>query len=433
MLNKVSDFILNKFPLFILGYFVLQVGIRIITTNGVEIDESEQLMLAQYFSFGYNSQPPLYTWVQRIFFNMLGETVFAISFLKNLLLFSTYIFTYKTGILITKSKKISALSAFSLFFLPQIIWEAQIDQIHTVLLTTSTAALFYFYFYTLKKQNLTGFILIGLASACGILAKYNFVLVYLALIGATLFVADYRKKIFNKKLIVSVIVTTLLVLPHLLWFLANKDLATLETVHRMGVDQKGSYFTNILHGIVELVISYLAFVIPFLIFYIAIFRNSFVQKINKPSKVLSNYILISFISIFIIILIMQVTNIKERWLQPYLYLVPLLVFMLTDIKSISQKKVNIFIATGLFFCSIVILIIPLRVYFVDLSHEPHRANIPFEQLSKEIKNIGFDKGLILTEDKFMGGNLKLFFNDTTIITPSIPLQKFKPEEKVLIV
>ncbi|MBC8441425.1 MAG: glycosyltransferase family 39 protein [Deltaproteobacteria bacterium] len=433
MLNRVSDFVLNRFPLFIFCYFVLQILIRVITTNGVEIDESEQMMLSQYFSLGYNAQPPLYTWVQRIFFNIFGENIFAISSLKNFLLFSTYIFTYKTGLLITKNKKVSALSAFSLFFLPQIVWEAQIDQIHTVLLTTSTAALFYFYFYTLKKQNLTGFILIGLASACGVLAKYNFVLVALALMVATLFVADYRKKIFTKKLIVSVSVTTLLVLPHLLWFLSNKDLATLETMQRMSLDQNGSYFTDILHGIVELIISYLAFVIPFLIFYIALFRNSFIQKFNRPSKVLANYILISFISIFVIILIMQVTNIKERWLQPYLYIAPLLAFMLTDIKSISQKKINVFISTGLFFCSIVILMIPLRVMFVDMGKKPHRANYPFEQLSEEIKSIGFDKGLILTEDKFIGGNLKLFLNDSTIISPSIPLQKFKPEEKVLIV
>lgn len=433
MLTRVSGFILNRFPLFIFSYFALQILIRIITTNGVEIDESEQLMLSQYFSLGYNAQPPLYTWVQRIFFNIFGENIFAISSLKNLLLFSIYIFTYKTGLLITKSKKISALSAFSLLFLPQIVWEAQIDQIHTVLLTASTAALFYFYFYTLKKQNLIGFILIGLASACGILAKYNFVLVDLALMIATLFVTDYRKKICNKKLIVSIIVTTLLVFPHLIWFLANMDLATSETMQRMSVDQKGSYFIDILHGTAELFISYIVFVIPFLIFYIAFFRDSFTQKLNKPSKVLCNYILISFIFIFVIILIMQVTNIKERWLQPYLYISPLLIFMLTDIKSILQKKINIFISIGLFFCLLVVLIIPLRVFFVDLSKNPHRANYPFEQLSEEIKSIGFDKGLILTEDKFIGGNLKLFLNDSTIISPSIPLQKFKPEEKVLVV
>jgi len=70
---------------------------------------------------------------------------------------------------------------------------------------------------------------------------------------------------------------------------------------------------------------------------------------------------------------------------------------------------------------------------VDLGDKPHRANYPFEQLSEQINAAGFDTGLILTEDKFIGGNLRLFLKDSTIITPSIPLQKFKPRKKVLVV
>jgi hypothetical protein len=88
---------------------------------------------------------------------------------------------------------------------------------------------------------------------------------------------------------------------------------------------------------------------------------------------------------------------------------------------------------GLISCALVMLIQPMRVLLVDLGQSPHRANFPFEQVSMEIRGRGFDRGLILTEDKFIGGNLKLFLQDSTLITPSIPLQKYRPHKNVLVV
>ncbi len=433
MLNRISDTILNRFPLFILGYFILQVVVRLIATDTVVIDESEQVMLSQYFALGYNSQPPLYTWLQKLVFMVVGENIFAISILKNTTLLAIYLFTYKTCLLISKDKKKSALSAFGLFFLPQLIWEAQIDQIHTVLLTASAAALFYMFFYTVEKQNLRGFFFLGVACACGILAKYNFVVVIGALFISMLFIQDYREKLLNKKLLVSIIVTIGLTAPHFTWFFANMGLATSETMDRMSMDKQGSYLSDILHGSGELIVSYIAFTVIFLLFFFILFRKQGKFTRNVPVNLLLLYTLTTFVSIFIVILITQSTNIKERWLQPFLFLTPVLAFLMMDMKEVTRKRINIYIATGLTFCAIVLVVIPLRVAIVDTGKKPHRENYPFVDLSKEIKKAGFDQGLILTEDKFVGGNLKLQFQDSMVITPSIPLQKFNPAETTLVV
>src|ERR1700749_157064 len=78
----------------LLIYFTLQIILRVCISSSLDLDESEQLVLTQKLSWGYGSQPPLYTWIQFGFFRMFGISVFGLSFLKNILLFCTYLFTY---------------------------------------------------------------------------------------------------------------------------------------------------------------------------------------------------------------------------------------------------------------------------------------------------------------------------------------------------
>jgi len=436
MLTRITHLFLQRFPYVIAAYFLLQIIVRLITTDGVTVDESEQVMLTQYFALGYNAQPPLYTWLQMIFFTVFGKNIFAIALLKNLTLFAIYIFTYATALLVTENRSKAALAAMGLLFLPQIVWEAQIDQIHTVLLTASTAAFFYFYFYTVQKQTLAGYLLLGVTAACGVLAKYNFVIVVFALLVASLLVADYRKRIFNKKLALSIAVATVLTLPHIIWFLGHMDLATNETISRMSMDQEGHYLADILHGMLELVVSYLAFVAVFLVFYLALFRKQLAfRPLNPTAKLLAIYIAVTFGAIMVIVLVSQSTNIKERWLQPFLFILPLLAFLLTDLQQVKARSIRIYSAMGTLFCLIVMLVIPLRVVFVDYDSKPHRENYPFRAVTEKLNDssLGEQRLLILTEDKFIGGNLKLFMKESTLITPSIPLQQYAPEDTVLVV
>jgi hypothetical protein len=297
----------------------------------------------------------------------------------------------------------------------------------------STSALLFFYFRTIKKNDITGFFFIGVTSACGLLAKYNFAIVIVALLCATMLIKEYRKVLISRKLLLSIAVAICLILPHLIWFLGNMDLATSETLNRMSMEQQGSYLSDVLHGSLDLITSYILFSIVFAVFFFPLFAQAFTYRKTLPSKALLLYIGATFVFILIIVFLTQTTNIKERWLQPYLYLLPLLMFLFVDMHQVSKRKINIFVSSGVFFCLIVLLVIPLRVVLVDLDSKPHRENYPFKELANEISDYGFTRGLILAEDKFIGGNLSLLFKDSEVITPSIPLQKYDIAETVLVV
>src|SRR5262245_13051750 len=75
-------------------YFGLQIVTRSLVSNSLRMDEAEQLLLIQEWSWGYGSQPPLYTWMQKILISAFGINVLALSLLKNALLLSIYSFVF---------------------------------------------------------------------------------------------------------------------------------------------------------------------------------------------------------------------------------------------------------------------------------------------------------------------------------------------------
>ncbi len=426
--------ILKYFPIMIAAYFFFQVIVRLLTTNTAVLDESEQIMLSQYFAWGYNAQPPLYTWLQIGFFKIFGITIIGLSLLKNSLLFVTYFFVYKIGMLVSQDKLKSVLGSLSLILIPQISWESQVDQTHTVLLTTATVCTFFFYSQIiLKKSQIITFLFLGLSAAIGLLAKYNFVLVLIGLLGTALIVPAFRKNFFQKKLWVSIIIIFAAVLPHSIWFMTHFDLATSSTVERMNVLQSGEKVKDISQGLSNLFISILAFIFPSSIFFLFFFRKNIYLNKNIGSKIILWFTVIVFTCLVLMILATGITNVKERWLQPFLILFPMLLFLQTRV-LVDDKVVKNY----MFFCLFIAFLLNLAIFIkpmtIDLKNRQSRDNYPFEEISSTIKSSSMNKSdlLIYAGDKFIGGNIKMNFPELNVITSSLPLQPYEMEKNVLL-
>ncbi len=434
MLTRTGRLLLEHVPLFIICYFILQVMVRMITTPGAVIDESEQLLLTQHFSLGYNAQPPLYTWIQILFFAVFGPGILALAVLKNLLLALVYLLTYRIGRLLTDNRQTAALGALSLLLLPQIVGEAQVDQIHSVLVTTAAAATLYLLIRLLQGGTTGHFILLGITIGCGVLAKYNFVLVPLALLLAVVSIPEYRKKLLRPPLLLSILAATLLVAPHGVWFLNHPELATAETLQRMQLDQGGTYLANVLKGMVDLVVAVLAFVGPFLLCALVLLRPRWPARSGPPQqRLLARFIGAALLLIVMVILVTETTQIKQRWLQPFLFVFPLLFVMIAPPAEPPARRTALFSLIAVLAAAVVTALIPLRIYLVDLSDGPRRDNYPFRALARTISQSGFNGGTIVAEDKFIGGNMRLFFPESTVITPSLPLQPYRLTPQLLVV
>ncbi len=433
MLTRAGRLLLEHAALFIICYFILQVMVRMITTPGAVIDESEQMLLTQHFSLGYNAQPPLYTWLQMLLFAVFGPGILALAVLKNLLLALVYLLTYRIGRLLTDNRQTAALGALSLLLLPQIAYEAQVDQIHSVLVTTAAAATLYLLIRLLQTGSTGHFILLGVAVGCGVLAKYNFVLVPLALFCAVVSIPAYRQKILRPPLLLSILTAALLVAPHGVWFLNHPELATTETLQRMQLDQGGTYLTNILRGMADLAVAVLAFIGPFLLCALVLLRPRWPAKAGPPLHLLARFIGAALLLIVMVILVTETTQIKQRWLQPFLFIFPLLLLMSAPPAEPPARRTALFSLIAVLMAAVVTVLIPLRIYLVDLSDGPRRDNYPFRALAQTISESGFAGGTIVAEDKFIGGNMRLFFPESTVITPSLPLQPYRLTPQLLVV
>jgi len=133
-----------KFLFLLIGYFSLHILLRVLISDSLDYDEAEQALLGQWLLPGYTEQPPLYTWIQYFLFKVFGKNVFAISLLKNALLFLTYLFVYLSAARLLKDTRAAILTASSLLLIPQIAWESQRDMTLVVLVSWQRSTLFSF-------------------------------------------------------------------------------------------------------------------------------------------------------------------------------------------------------------------------------------------------------------------------------------------------
>src|SRR5690606_650703 len=103
----------SRFLLLLGGYFLLQIVLRLITSNTTDLDESEQLLATQQWQWGYGPQPPLYTWLLIPFVKTLGPGALALALLKDALWFGTYALTFASARLMLRDAARSALAALS--------------------------------------------------------------------------------------------------------------------------------------------------------------------------------------------------------------------------------------------------------------------------------------------------------------------------------
>lgn len=434
-MNVVVNFMTQRFPFFIVAYFTIQIIIRLLTSSIVVLDESEQIMLSQYFSLGYNEQPPLYTWLQMGVFKVFGISVFGLALLKNILLCLTYLYIYKLGLLLLNDKLKASLGALSLMLIPQLVWDAQVDQTHTVLLTTATTlTLYYFFKIAIENAFVSNFVLFGIFSGVGLMAKYNFILVLIALGIMASLIKEFRIHFYNKRLIIAMGIALVFVLPHFIWFISHLDIATHRTIERMNVGHTGSALSNFFKGSLDLVVSCVVFLTPFWMIFVILFRKKFAFSFNTHAKALLGYSIIIFIFLFVMVAMSGTTHIKERWLQPYLVFVPLFLFLhvssLEGDKNI-QKYLSLILIASVSVASVVLI----RPFTIDMRGKPTRAAYPFVQLTQKIqeKVQDTDKLLIYAEDKYLGGNMKLFFPNATVITPSLPNQPYMLNSRLVVI
>ncbi|EMI22012.1 glycosyltransferase protein [Rhodopirellula maiorica SM1] len=425
------DWILQKryrFAAVLLAYFGLHVVVRVCISGSLDFDESEQAFLSQWISLGYNSQPPLYTWMQTALFHVFGYGVMPLALLKNVLLALTYLCVFGTVQKATSNAAMALVASLAMMTIPQISWESHRDLSHTVAVTFAVSLLVYCVVSLRHQPHWKWYVAIGLTCGFGLMSKYNFAIVIFAVITAAVSVPSYRRWLFDRRLILSVVVAAVLIAPHTYWAIEHLQLASSKTISTLTNEQTDSWGSNVSHGAYALVTSTLACCLLTLGIFLIAFRDSlkniYVQwKSNSiaadPTTLLiERFFLIVGFALMMLVLSGNALEFKNRWIQPFVCLFPAyLVLRVGRFASSDRVAMNRVCISAVTLMAVVLIAIVVRPMFSQKRNRFIWLNIPYPQFAQTIEDeIGEAPAIIIAPHMHSAGNLKLQFPSSLVIS-----------------
>ncbi len=400
-----ATFIAKHFVWLLAGYFIVQTIIRYFASPVLGLDEAEQIIAAQSFQLGYGPQPPLYTWLTIAFFWVFGEGLFATALLKNTLLFLGYL-----GVWLTARKAsdptLAAIGTASLIFLPQISWESQRALSHSVLMFACSAWTVYLFLTCIEKPSWWRAVVFGVVIAAGALSKYNYMFLLVALIVAGFCIEDGRKFLRSKYILGSAAVAVVLLLPPAFWMFENQDLIYAR-VHKFGIEKVERHF---LTGFISLVNAALQFVIVAVVLFFCAWATSFYWKdaeqhdqyVNETiRKLLTLVVIFGLVIAAVSVVASGATNVKDRWLQPILFLAPL-VASLWLFAEVSIRQAKIILGTASVLAVLIVVLIPFNFAFGSFK-KPSAHSLPSQAIVDTLAQYGVRS--VLTTSHSIAGNI----------------------------
>jgi lipopolysaccharide core galacturonosyltransferase RgtB len=411
----------------ILGLYALaHILIRLVISASAELDEAEQLLLSQAFALGYTDQPPLYTWLLIGFEAVFGVDILALAILKNLLLVITHLCLFLAARIVLNDVHLAFLTSLSLWLVPQIAWESQRDLTHSVLVTSVCSGWFYVMATLLRTGQTRHYLMLGLLLGLGALSKHSFLLFAAALGAAVLSQRELRHRLVDRRMLLACALAALVVLPHLMWLLGHFHLGSSPTTRKLELHSGMQSVMAIATGLGKLIWASVRFLTPLWLICLLIFPQLVTRHcsgVTSPQPyrhTLARFFLMVFAVLSAAVILFGVTHFKDRWMQPFLFLAPLYVFVrLQDIGRIAPGRLHTF-ACVLACFGVVFLAAPLvQAWVAPWFGMYSRLHAPFEEMARQLREVGFRQGTIVAETTFIGGNLRLMFPTSRVVTPEV--------------
>lgn len=335
----------------------------ILRPDYLTLDEAEQAYVANDLSLGYANQPPLYFWLQHLFFYLFGTRLFSIALLKACLLSACLIFYKKTITQYSLKSGFACCALVSWALMPAIGMDLLKDNTHSVLALLA-ACMTAYYAQKLSLQRLDEMVSFGVILGIGLLSKFNYLLFFLPFVLSHLPLWPRKKRV---GIVVAFLIAVILATPYYAWLYHHPDVG-LHTAYKLVPTNKTGW-----HGFEGLIKSLCFFLLPLLVvsfcFFPAIFRPT---KTDPQQKALIHYHL--FATLFLLVLVVGggLHDFETRWLIPIYFITPILLF--SRLQSKDRTRMYLLV------CGLVQIIYCLLISTPDYWGKHHRLSIPVKQL-----------------------------------------------------
>lgn len=381
--------------IFLFCLFILFIRLFLRNQN-LELDEAEQLVLAQQLSPGYPDQPPLYSWLQFLVFQIIGANLFSLALLKTGLLFGCIYTFHKICRRYCKSTTLAWCATVSWAFIPAISLDLIKDNTHSVMALLAACLSWYWLISPLKPNKIAWYLVFGCILGMGLLSKYNYLIFLFILISNALSIDSYRSRLLNKGMLLSLLTCLLITSPYYIWLIQHATIGLHSSYKLSPIGQQP------FHGLTSLLKSVVYFILPPLFISYCFFPLRPESSIKNPANTLLLHYHLSCLPLLLILVPLSgLTNFETRWLIPIFFLVTLIPFyQLQDqkrFKRSSQLFIIIALITELIFLSILVI----------QGQNTHKIknSFPFAELAQTILSKTKSIDLIVSDSHWLLGNL----------------------------
>jgi 4-amino-4-deoxy-L-arabinose transferase-like glycosyltransferase len=416
----------------IVSYLAIFFVVRMTMWPTLGIDDSEQALFAQEFSWSYrNSAPPLFTWLLVGTGKLLGINIVTISVIRYALLGVIYVFAYATARRLIRDPRLSALSVFSFGSIYLFAFYSHHDLTHTTIMAAMLAVSWYAFTRLAETPSLGWYALLGLVFGFGLLGKWNFVMFAAALPLACVVRRDYRDLVLTWKIVATLGVCALIVSPTVMavLFRGTEDIDTLGSVL---VGSDAAYLGRAVEGLGRLIASLFVYPQPLLVLVLVVFALPLWRGLRtvgaQPSALRrpdAEFLLLTIgISILLhiaLVFAFGARQFSERLMQPPLFILPIVLFMLIERGRPSPRAINVCAAllAALVAGTLAAWIV---VYRLGADHCGSCRNMaPFRALADDLRSAGFSgTGTIVADGFHTGGNMRVEFPKARVLDPAFP-------------
>jgi 4-amino-4-deoxy-L-arabinose transferase-like glycosyltransferase len=399
-------------------YPLAQLVVRLAVSDSVEWDEAEQLVVTQSWALGYSTfaaQPPLYTWLQIAFFSVFGVGTFAIALLRACLQILAVTALYRSARLLGLARGLALLATLSLWLMPQYSVES-LRMTHSVLVTCLAAALLHALLRLERHGRTVDYVWLGVVLGLGGIAKYNFILVAIALLAAAFSIRQTRARLAERRLLLAVLVAALIDAPHAAWVVGHVAATAGHVATKLGVQPGGLWSSRMAGRGTFRFLRALAIYTPPLVLWLLVFRRLDGHHAPAMTRLIERFWMISLSALAVGVVVFGTPRFKEHWFQPVLFVLPLYLFLRLPVQ-VDARRLRLFAAL----LAIAIVSITgwklVEVWAGHRFNEYSRLNDPFPALAARLREAGVEPAVIRSDHHVVAGSLRLYFPRALVITP----------------
>ena len=428
-LNKRN--INNIFYIFVTTHLILWTVVPTITNSNLPLDTIEALAWGSNLDWGFNKHPPLSAFFPEVFFQIFGPQDWAYYFLSQIFVVISFFIIFKLSQEILNDGTLSLLSVFLIEGIYFYNFTTPEFNVNVCQLPFWCLTVYYTWkIYNSKKIELYDCILLGAAAAFGILSKYLFIYLLVAIDLLFAYLIFFKKsKKFDFKYLVSLEVFFVILIPHLIW-LFNNDFITIKYgFARAGLDE-GQIINHLKYPLI-FTLKQIGILVPFLILVWLLIKK-IPKKLNLKDEKLLFLIFINLVPIVLVFMTALITGSKIRtmWMTPfYLFFGTLFIYLLKN--QINIKKLNSFLIGFIF----LFLLSPILYGYVSISQTDKRTDYPGRDIAIKVQMAWHEQHdepiKYVLGDEWAAGNLSYHINSRPIWKGFVTKEKLNSFEKYM--